>query len=154
MSATRTFLRNKNFVPSQSIAGSSWGVHTPLEKCCNPLRKFYSLCKILHPPEKYEVGQFDSTLKHLNPKSDIFPIQSQHFQKKSTAAGCCRMTALACHIHPPWQLCTPWDFALDPALNQSYCILKSKNTYSYIVCMNLNWDSQKITSKSISSSLK
>ena len=120
MSATRTFLRNKNFVPSQSIAGSSWGVHTPLEKCCNPLRKFYSLCKILHPPEKYEVGQFDSTLKHLNPKSDIFPIQSQHFQKKIDCGGLLQDDCLGLPYPPPLTILHPLRFCprsgLEPKL--------------------------------------
>ena len=80
----------------------------PLEKFCTPWGRSILSAKFCTPMKKSKIGQFNMTLKQLSPKSAPFSYWIVIFQNFQPAAGYCRMH--------PFKLCTPWDFALDPAL--------------------------------------
>ena len=68
----------------------------------------HPLCKILHPPEKYKDGQFNSTLTQLSHKSHLFSYQ---IIESSKFFACCGLLHddpyLASPYAPPLKILHP-----------------------------------------------
>ena len=63
-------------------------VHTPPGEILHPLRKLHPYAKFCTPMKKSKVGQFNSTLMQLSPKSVIFFLfNHKSFRLRRAIAG-------------------------------------------------------------------